>query len=123
MAESDAPFDRWHKSYPKARDRPCRCGTKKNPLYPSADHGRGQRWQARYTDPTGKQRRPAFDIWQDAKEHLEDTRVAIRNHTWVDPDIGTEKVWFYAKQFIERRRKKRRMTTRPTRTKRTSKST
>ncbi|MFG3012266.1 tyrosine-type recombinase/integrase [Streptomyces cinerochromogenes] len=42
MAESDAPFDRWHKKYPKPGDKPCKCGTRKNPLYPSADHGRGQ---------------------------------------------------------------------------------
>lgn len=106
MAESDVPFDRWHRRYPANGDTPCRCGTKKNPLYPSADHGRGQRWQARYTDPKGKQRRPAFDSYQEARDHLDEVRVAMRKHTWVDPDLGNEKVWFYAEQFIDRRRKR-----------------
>jgi integrase len=106
MAESDVPFDRWHRSYPKDGDTPCRCGTKKNPLYPSADHGRGQRWQARYTDPTGRQRRFGFDSYQEARDHLDEARVAMRKRTWVDPDLGNEKVWFYAKQFIDRRRKR-----------------
>ncbi|WP_445517321.1 tyrosine-type recombinase/integrase [Streptomyces sp. NEAU-174] len=106
MAESDAPFDRWHKRYPKQGDVPCKCGTKKNPLYPSADHGRGQQWQARYTDPGGKPRRPSFDIWQEARDHLDEVRVAIRNGTWVDPDIGNEKVEAFADQLIEGRKKR-----------------
>ena len=104
MAESDVPFDRWHKSYPKGGDNPCSCGTRKNPLYPSADHGRGQRWQARYTDPNGKPRRPAFDVWEDARNHLEEVRVAMRNRSWTDPDLGNEKVWLYAKEFIARKK-------------------
>ncbi|MGW4171829.1 site-specific integrase [Streptomyces chartreusis] len=106
MAESDAPFDRWHKKYPKQGDVPCKCGTKRNPLYPSADHGRGQQWQARYTDPNGKTRRPAFDTWQAARDHLDEVRVQIRNGSWVDPDLGNETVEFYANQFLERRRKR-----------------
>lgn len=105
MAESDMPFDRWHKKYPKPGDKPCPCGTKKNPLYPSADHGRGQQWQARYTDPDGRPRRPAFDVWQEARDHLEEVRVAMRKGTWTDPDLGNERVVFYARQYIERRRK------------------
>jgi integrase len=108
MAEFDAPFDRWHKRYPKPAkgDVPCRCGTKRNPLYPSADHGRGQQWQARYTDPNGKPRRPMFDTWQQARDHLDKVRVELRAGTWTDPDLGAEKVEFYAKQFIARRKKK-----------------
>ncbi|MEU2607642.1 tyrosine-type recombinase/integrase [Streptomyces luteogriseus] len=106
MAESDTPFDRWHKRYPKPGDVPCKCGTKKNPLYPSADHGRGQQWQARYTDPKGKARRPAFDTWQEARDHLDEVRVDMRNGTWVDPDIGNEKVEVFANQLIDGRKKR-----------------
>ncbi len=107
MEESDEPFDRWHKKYPKPGDVPCRCGTKKNPLYPSADHGRGKQWQARYTDPAGKPRRPLFDSWEKARDALEQARVEMRSGEWVDPDLGNEKVAFYADQFIERRRAKK----------------
>lgn len=103
MAESDAPFDRWHKKYPKPGDVPCKCGTKKNPIYPSADHGRGQQWQARYTDPSGKPRRPAFDTWDEARDHLECTRAALRKNAWVDPEPGRKTVAFYADEMINRR--------------------
>lgn len=108
MKESDAPFDRWHKKYPKPDqgDLPCTCGTRKNPLYPSGDHGRGQRWQARYTDPNGNPRRPTFNTWQEARDHLDEVRVAIRNDRWVDPQAGKETVDFYAKQMMERRDKR-----------------
>ncbi|MDQ1019862.1 tyrosine-type recombinase/integrase [Streptomyces afghaniensis] len=106
MSESDAPFDRWHKRYPKKGDVPCKCGTKRKPLYPSADHGRGQQWQARYTDPNGKPRRPAFDTWQEAREHLDEVRVTMRAGTWVDPDIGNEKVEVFANRLIEGREKR-----------------
>lgn len=108
MRESDAPFDRWHKRYPKPErgDTPCKCGTKRAPLYPSADHGRGQQWQARYTDPTGKPRRPMFDVWQEARDHLDEVRVAIRKDSWEDPDAGKVKVAFYAEEMIQRRKSK-----------------
>lgn len=103
-SEADAPFDRWHKKYPKAGDKACKCGTKKNPLYESSDHGRGQRWQARYTDPMGKPRRPAFDVYQEAADHLAEVRTQIRKGTWVAPEIGAEMVSVFAKKFIARRR-------------------
>ncbi|MEU1258420.1 site-specific integrase [Streptomyces chartreusis] len=106
MAEFDAPFDRWHKRYPKQGDAPCKCGTKRKPLYASADHGRGHQWQARYTDPNGKTRRPAFDTWQEARNHLDEVRVDMRNGTWIDPDIGTEKVAVFADKLIEARKKR-----------------
>ncbi len=47
-----------------------------------------------------------FDTWQRARDHLDEMRVELRNGTWVDPDLGAEKVEFYVKQFIDRRRKK-----------------
>ncbi|WP_245796685.1 site-specific integrase [Actinacidiphila alni] len=103
--EADTPFDRWHKKYPKEGDTRCNCGTKKNPLYESADHGRGQRWQARFTDPAGKQRRPAFDAYQDAADHLTEIRAQMRNGTWVEPELGAQKVEIYTAKFIAGRRK------------------
>ncbi|WP_416969335.1 site-specific integrase [Streptomyces sp. 4F14] len=106
MAEFDAPFDRWHKKYRKPGDVPCRCGTKRNPLYPSADHGRGQQWQARYTDPNGKPRRPTFGTWERARDHLDEIRKNLRDNAWVDPEPGKKTVAFYADELIARRKKK-----------------
>ncbi|HEY8984262.1 MAG TPA: site-specific integrase [Streptomyces sp.] len=106
MAEFDAPFDRWHKKYRKPGDAPCRCGTKKNPLYPSADHGRGKQWQARYTDPNGKPRRPMFDTWEKARDHLDEVRKKLRENSWVDREPGKKTVAFYADELIARRKKK-----------------
>jgi integrase len=107
MAESDAPFDRWHKKHPKTGDVQCKCGTKKNPLYPSADHGRGFQWQARYTDPNGKPRRPTFGTWVEARDHLDGIRAALRSNAWVDPEPGKKAVSFYADELIARREKKK----------------
>ncbi|MCM2388749.1 tyrosine-type recombinase/integrase [Streptomyces albipurpureus] len=107
MKESDAPFDRWHKKYPKPGDAPCRCGTKRNPQHPTADHGRGQQWQARYTDPNGKPRRPMFVTWQEARDHLDEVRASIRTGTWIDPDIGIRKLEFFANELIEGRKKRK----------------
>ncbi|MFF5304755.1 tyrosine-type recombinase/integrase [Streptomyces sp. NPDC013161] len=104
MAEFDAPFDRWHKKYPKAGDVPCKCGTKKNPMHPSADHGRGLQWQARYTDPNGKPRRPTFGTWEEARDHLDEIRAALRSNSYVDPAPGKKSVAFYADEMIRRRK-------------------
>lgn len=47
-------YDRWHRN-PGPDDQPCRCGTAKRSLYPSADHKTGDRWQVRWRDAAGKQ--------------------------------------------------------------------
>ena len=87
----------------EARGNPVQVRDEESLLYPSADHERGMRWQARYTDPNGTPRRSTFDSWEEARNHLEEVRLAIRTHTWVDPEAGKKKVWLYAKEFIEER--------------------
>lgn len=47
--------DRWHLTYPKPDDKPCKCGTKRRPLYPTAEHEQGDRWQVRWKDLNDKQ--------------------------------------------------------------------
>lgn len=49
-----AVYDRWHRNRGPG-DQPCRSGTAKRPLYPSADHKKGDRWQVRWRDAAGKQ--------------------------------------------------------------------
>lgn len=48
-------YDRWHLKHPDPdRDEPCKCSRSRTPLYPSREHGKGDRWQVRWTDETGK---------------------------------------------------------------------
>ena len=103
-----APFDRWHRRYPKPGGNKalCGCSTGDQPLSPSAEHGRGRRWQARYTDPTGRLRRPGFDTYQEAQEYLDRANEAIRNNTWSHLDAGDRNVEFFATQIIERKRRR-----------------
>ncbi|WP_230396313.1 site-specific integrase [Streptomyces blattellae] len=110
MSKPLEPFDRWHKTYPKPErgDTSCGCGTAKRPLYPSADHGRGRRWQARYTDTTGNQRRVCLATWQEARDHLDAALAEINRKAPRTPHTGSLRMAYYAAEMIERRRKRNR---------------
>ncbi|MEY9968540.1 integrase [Streptacidiphilus sp. MAP12-16] len=106
--QTSAPFDRWHRKRPPlGHDKDfCGCDSYDPGLLPSTDHGRGRRWQARYTDPTGRRRRPGFASYDDARECLERVHEAIRDGTWSYLDVGSRNVAYFAAQMIERRRKR-----------------
>ncbi|MGW0707946.1 tyrosine-type recombinase/integrase [Streptomyces sp. NPDC002643] len=108
MAKPTLPFDRWHKSYPKPHrgDAPCKCGTRNRPLYPSADHGRGLRWQARYVDHLRKERRESFDTWQEALDRLGELMAQDATATGESQPVRGARVSFFGAQMIERKRKK-----------------
>ncbi|MCZ4100815.1 MULTISPECIES: tyrosine-type recombinase/integrase [Streptomyces] len=75
-------------------------------LSPSAEHGRGRRWQARYTDPTGRRRSPGFTAYEDARTYLEQVNEAIRSNTWSHLDAGNRNVEYFATQMIDRKRRR-----------------
>jgi integrase len=108
MSKPIEPFDRWHKRYPKPDrgDTPCQCGRPLEPLYPSADHGRGHRWQARYTDCSGNEKRPAFATWQEAREHLDKVLMESQRQTSRDNSPGSLQVEYFAAEMMNRRRKR-----------------
>jgi len=110
MSRPTQPFDRWHKTYPKPErgDTPCRCGTPKRRLYPSADHGRGRRWQARYTDAAGKERRVCLITWEEARKHLDAACSENKEPTPERNDAGNVRVAFHAMEIIRRKRSKNR---------------
>jgi hypothetical protein len=56
MADSGV-YDRWHKANPKPGESRCREHRK----VPSAGHGQGKRWQARWRDESGQQSAQNFD--------------------------------------------------------------
>ncbi|MFE7030011.1 tyrosine-type recombinase/integrase [Streptomyces sp. NPDC057621] len=99
------PFDRWHKSYPKPErgETPCNCGTKRRPSYPSADHGRGRQWQARYTDSAGVPRRYSFASWEECRDHLDCARRIAEKYPSPESGPMNLPVAFFARRFIERR--------------------
>ncbi|MEV1079930.1 site-specific integrase [Streptomyces sp. NPDC050211] len=45
-------------------------------------------WEARYTDPSGKERSRAKPTYDDAVAFLEETRTDMRKRTWIDPARG-----------------------------------
>ncbi|MFI0134757.1 tyrosine-type recombinase/integrase [Streptomyces luteogriseus] len=84
-------YDRWHLSRPKQGAEPCaEHSSKTRVLVPSADHGKGKRWQVRWYDAAGKQQKENF-----AKRSQADTRAAtieadLARGLYVDPAAGKE---------------------------------
>ena len=103
-----AVYDLWHKS-PGPGDAPCRCGTARRPLYPSAKHKQGDRWEVRWRDDGKKQRYKRFakkegrnpDIHADAF----DAKIAaeLDAGTYVDPASGEMTFEEYAESWREAR--------------------
>lgn len=112
-----AVTDRWHLTYPKpgpqgpacdqcrhrscqairhgiARSSPCKCGTRTRPLYPTAEHLKGKRWQVRYRDDTGKQtsRNFALKDGKNPETHADafdaDVNAKLNSGTYLDPSAG-----------------------------------
>lgn len=84
-------YDRWHLSRPKKGAEPCtEHSSKTRTLAPSADHGKGKRWQVRWRDAAGEQQKENF-----AKRSQADTRAAtieadLARGLYVDPAAGRE---------------------------------
>ncbi len=54
-------YDRWHKARPAPGAEPFREHSNgKTALYPAADHGKSDRWQVRWRDENGAQRKRNF---------------------------------------------------------------
>jgi integrase len=52
--------DRWHLKRPEPDAQPCKCGTARRPLYPSAKHKQGDRWEVRWRDENKVQKHKSF---------------------------------------------------------------
>ncbi|MEV0039036.1 tyrosine-type recombinase/integrase [Streptomyces sp. NPDC050804] len=82
------PYDRWHKSRPKAGDPVC----KEHGKAPTRDHGVGKRWQARWRDPEGVQQTELFAKEVDAKKHETKMRAGVDDGTYINPKAGEIRV-------------------------------
>lgn len=102
-------YDRWHLTHPPADATPCRCSRGKNKLYPGADHGQGDRWQVRYRDEAGKQRKRNF-AKKDGKDPERcadafDAQITdqLNKDNYTDPDAGKRPFKDYAEEIVANR--------------------
>lgn len=102
--------DRWHKSYPKPGDEPCKHGKADAPLYPSKEHLKGDRWQVRWYDPDGKQRSRNFRLkdGKDPNKHADafDKKIQaeLASDDYIDPKAAETTFAEYAAERFEARK-------------------
>lgn len=103
--------DRWHKTYPRPGDVPCREHSRgRTKLYPTREHMLGDRWQVRWYDPDGKQRSRNFPLKEgkDPERHAEafdnKTGAALDSGNYTDPKAAEGTFGAYA---VKRLRNKR----------------
>lgn len=108
-----AVYDRWHRAKPlPGKDgRPITCEHKAGgaALHPSAEHGKGDRWQVRWRDDEGKQQSRNFgkNKGRDPELHAEAfdaARTADMNRgNWIDPRRGQTPFEVYAATWLNSR--------------------
>jgi integrase len=104
-----AVYDRWHRA-PQPGDEPCREHSRgRTRLYPSAVHGQGDRWQVRYYNENGKQRKRNFRLREGRNPDLHadayDAKITRELHTgdYVDPDLAEVTLQAYAEEWRKAR--------------------
>lgn len=99
-----AVYDQWHKAGGPG-DVPCSCGTRRSPLYPSSRHKTGDRWQVRYRDLNGKQKKKNFakKVGENPAEHADafDAQVSrdVDSGSYVDPALAEATLREYAETW------------------------
>jgi integrase len=77
-------YDRWHKS--RSRPGEEKCGDHRK--VPTADHGKGDRWQVRWRDEQGSQRKQSFAKKTEAEVHAAKVATQLADGSYVDPKAG-----------------------------------
>jgi integrase len=93
-------YDRWHKTFPKPGEEEC---PEHKGKVPTADHGKGKRWQARYRDPLGQQRKENFERKIDAEKAAAAVGTKMHEGTYIDPNAGKKTLKIYAQEWVEAR--------------------
>ena len=84
-------YDRWHLSRPPVGAEPCaEHSTKTRSVYLSADHGKGKRWQVRYRDADGKQRKENFVKKPQAEARAAEVENDLNKGQFIDRAAGRE---------------------------------
>lgn len=93
-------YDRWHLSRPPKDAEPCtEHTTRTRVLTPSVDHGKGKRWQVRYRDANGKQRKENFDRRPDADRRAAAVETDLNRGEFIDRAAGKETLRSYAEKW------------------------
>lgn len=99
-----AVYDVWHKK-PDPGEEPCRCGSTKHPLYPSAKHKQGDRWEVRWRDHEKKQKYKRFAKKEGKNPELhadafnKQTLASLDNGSYTDPASGETLFEAYAEDW------------------------
>jgi hypothetical protein len=72
-------------------------------LYPAADHGQGDRWQVRWRDYSGRQRKENFAKRSEADARDTAVKASLRAGSYVDPDAGRITFREYAEEWRKNR--------------------
>ncbi|MFI9554435.1 tyrosine-type recombinase/integrase [Nonomuraea endophytica] len=92
-------YDRWHKSRPKKDERKC----SEHRKVPTSDHGIGERWQVRYRDRNGDQRKQNFARLADADRFDANRKADESRGEWIDPRLGQTHFGDYAPTWMSAR--------------------
>lgn len=99
-------YDRWHKSRPGPAGELCREHSRGSTrLYLSADHGKGDRWQVRWRDQNGVQRKRNFarktgtDPEKSADAFDAKTRTQLDDGSYIDPSSANVTLKVFAEDW------------------------
>jgi integrase len=67
---------------------------------PTARHGRGKRYAARWRDPRGTQRMKSFERKRDAQQWVAQVEADIGRGHYIDPDAGKVRLADYAARWL-----------------------
>lgn len=84
-------YDRWHLSRPRKGAEPCtEHSSKTRTLVPSAEHGMGKRWQVRYRNAEGEQRKENFEKKTAADARAAEVEADLNRGQYIDRAAGRE---------------------------------
>jgi integrase len=99
-------YDRWHKVHPGPAGELCREHSRGSTrLYLSADHGKGDRWQVRWRDQNGIQRKRNFarktgtDPEKSADAFDAKTRTQLDDGSYIDPSSANVTLKVFAEDW------------------------
>ena len=96
-----AIYDRWYRSEKRTVTREDGSTEVVRAKVPSADHGCAKRWQVRWRDDTGRQRKKNFAKKVDAENFDVKVQGDLARGEYVDPQAGKIKLKVYGRMWLD----------------------